>query len=353
MGTIYSQLKVAHHPDRIEDFKKGKRPKPIHVQLILSDLCNQDCGFCAYRMSSGLSNELFAEGELAKTGHNNPNRMIPTDKALEIVNDCAEMGVKAIQFTGGGEPTVHPNHLGIMQRAQVLGMDTALVTNGVKLTPGDPAILRHQWIRVSVDAGNAADYAAVRRVPVGHWAKMWDNVEKLATNYKGTLGIGFVITPQNYRGIKDAARRAREAGAANMRVGAVFSSEGTRFYGDLVPEIMWEVADAKAAEDRPDFEVIDLFGRRIGDLDHGQPEEPECHYQYLTVYIGGDLNVYRCCNTAYTKAGLVASLHGQRFRDALLRYEPFDARTCRACQFLGQNEALRALVNRPTHENFV
>jgi len=359
MGTVessnlYSQLKSAWHPDRIEAFRAGQTPVPIHVQLILSDLCNQDCHFCAYRMSAGLSNELFVgDSEVAKIGTNNPIRQIPTEKALEIVADCGEMGVKAIQFTGGGEPTVHPQYLEIINAAQQLEIDTALVTNGLKLDPASPTIWALEWIRVSVDAGDEWMYAKVRRVPPAHWKKVWANIGRLAQNYGGVLGIGFVVTPQNYKGIVSAAHLAKEHGAQNMRVGAVFSADGLSYYGDEVLAIRDAIAEAKAKVDERTFEVIDLFGRRLADLDGGHPEDPECYYQYLTVYIGGDLNVYRCCNTAYTLAGKVGSLRDQRFKDALLSYMPFDARDCRYCQFRGQNKGLKALVEQPGHVNFV
>lgn len=344
---LYSQLKPAWHPEALDVLRRGQMPRPIHVQLILSDLCNQDCHFCAYRMSAGLSNELFGTAET-----HNPNRKIPTAKALEIVEDCGAMGVKAIQFTGGGEPTVHPDHLRIFARAQALGMETALVTNGVKLAPSDPAVLAMTWIRVSVDAGDEETYAAVRRVPAIHWGKMWANVRELARQFQGTLGMGFVVTPQNYHTIAAAAHLAREAGVANLRVGAVFSAEGPAYYGDLLPAIMDAVAAAKELS-REGFEVVDLFGRRLSDLEAGAPDDPDCHYQYLTIYIGGDLSVYRCCNTAYTLAGKVGSLVDQRLRDALLEYGPFDARSCRFCQFIGQNKAIKALIDPPRHVNFV
>lgn len=352
--TLYSQLKPAWHNDHLEEMRAGRIPRPVHVQLILSDLCNQDCHFCAYRMSTGLSSELFAVGPLAKVGTNNPKRQIPTGKACEIVDDCAELGVKAIQFTGGGEPTVHPYHRLIIARAQKLGMDTALVTNGLLLKPTDPAILGLKWIRVSIDAGDAKTYAQVRRVPEEHWNKVWANVEALASQYQGTLGVGFVITPENYTGIAAAAHRANMSGAANMRVGAVFSEEGLGFYGKgLIPKIREVIAEAKAQVDGGGFELIDLFGRRLGDLDHGNPDDPECYYQYLTMYIGGDLSVYRCCNTAYTRAGDVGSLVDMRLRDFVPKYLPFDARACQFCQFIGQNKGIKALVEEPDHVNFV
>lgn len=353
MGTIYSQLKPAWHPEQLVQLRKGKQPPPVHVQLILSDLCNQDCGFCAYRMSTGLSSELFAEGRLAVSGHNNPVRWIGTPKAEEIIDDCYELGVKAIQFTGGGEPTVHPDHRDLFMRAHRYGIDAGLVTNGLKMLPTHEAFQQMTWIRVSIDAGSPEDYAAVRRVPEGHWHKVWDNVGTLAATYQGTLGIGFVVTPENYRGIVDCALRARDAGASNMRVGAVFSEEGPAFYGDTIPAIIDTINDAKAVIDGDGFELVDLFGRRLGDLEGGSPEDPDCNYQYFTMYIGGDLNVYRCCNTAYTRAGTVGSLKNQRLKDAVLNYSPFDARQCQFCQFIGQNQAIKGLIKEPTHANFV
>ena len=146
-----------------------------------------------------------------------------------------------------------------------------------------------------------------------------------------------------------------------MRVGAVFSKEGLGYYelhemnngGDLIEQIRQQIDVAKLKLDGDGFEVIDLFSRRLGDLDGGSPKDSMCYYQTLTVYIGGDLNVYRCCNTAYTLAGKVGSLADTRFRDLVPKYFPFDARACRYCQFIGQNEVLKALVEEPEHVNFV
>jgi len=341
----YSQLKPLYHLDRLADFQHGIRPVPVHVQLILSDLCNQDCHFCAYRMSGGLSTELFGTSQT-----HNPNRKIDTEKASEIICDCAEIGVKAIQFTGGGEPTVHPDHLQLIGLAQDLGMKTALVTNGVKLDPTHKAIVSLDWIRVSIDAGTPRTYAEVRRVSEKHWDMVWRNLDKLKHE---KLGIGYVVTPDNYDEIGLCADRCRAAKVSNMRVGAVFSRKGIHYYGTLIDEICEVISDAKQEYDGGDFEIIDLFGRRLGDLEHGNPNEPFCGYQYLTMYIGADLNVYRCCNTAYTRLGLLGNLKNQRLLDFEGAYAPFDATNCEFCQFLGQNRAINSYLTRPGDIDFV
>jgi MoaA/NifB/PqqE/SkfB family radical SAM enzyme len=346
LSDLYSQAKPVYWMDRLLTLRAGVNPPPVHVQLVLSDLCNQDCGFCAYRMSSGLSNELFQVN-----GRKNPNRMITTAKAEEIIDDCALLGVKAIQFTGGGEPTVHPDHLALFARAQAHGMSTSLVTNSINLKPHDPAVASMKWVRVSVDAGTPATYARTRRVAARHWDTAWANIAALAENCEGAVGVGYVITPDNYKELPLAADLAKAAGADNVRIGAVFSADGVGHYGDLLPEIRAVLADVRAKHGK--F-IADVFDRRIEDLEAGSPTEELCGYQHLTTYIGGDLGVYRCCNTAYTRAGKVADLHDTRFADLFGKpVESFDATGCRFCQFRGQNQVIAATQKKPTHAEFV
>lgn len=344
----YSQLKPAWHLDSIRVLREGRAPVPVHVQLVLSDLCNHDCSFCAYRMSNGLSTELFVTPET-----HNPNRRIETSKAEQIIRECAELGVKAIQFTGGGEPTVHKDHQALFSLAQDLGMQTALVTNGVNLK-ATPAFLRMTWVRVSVDAGTAETYALVRRVSKSHWETVWRNIETFAEQYEGTLGVGFVVTNENWGEMPTAALLAQNAGASSIRLGAVFSADGEDYYGDRRDVITGLAAETERHfSNRTDFRVHNLFGRRMADLHEGRPTDEFCGYQHFTTYIGADLNVYRCCNTAYTKRGTVGSLKDRSLADVLSSRPAFDARDCSYCQFGGQNRAIASLVREPTHAAFV
>ena len=130
MGQEYSSLKMVRK--YIAD--GAKLPdSPSQVQVVLSDLCQQDCSFCAYRMSGYSSNELFVgDSPLAKYGHSNPVRFMPVDRALALMDELKAAGVLAVQFTGGGEPTVHAEHQRVFSRALDLGLRSALVSNGVK-----------------------------------------------------------------------------------------------------------------------------------------------------------------------------------------------------------------------------
>lgn len=344
----FSTLKAAWHIERIADLRAGKDIIPTHVQLIISDLCNMSCGFCAYRMDGGFSTENFADEE----GNKNPNRMIPVEKAKEILDDCATLGVGAIEFTGGGEPTVHPKCFEIIEHAQNLGMKTGLVTNGVRLKP-QPAIEKLQWLRISLDSGTPETYEATRE------SKAWPQVMK-ALKYAGTLkgpyvGVGFVVTNENYRELAQACEIVKGFGIPYVRVSAMFSDFGASYYNGIEDQIDACRREAKKLEDST-FKVVDFFDDRVNDLRIAAPKYSFCGEQQFVLYVGGDLRVYRCCTTSYTKHGEIGDLREQRFSEWIKKYRryDFDARTCRICQFNNKNEMINFMLDKsPPHIEFV
>ena len=356
MTNEYSTLKAAWHLEKIARLRDGLQIVPSHVQLIISDLCNQNCHFCAYRMDGGFSTEQFGEmkdGKLVK----NPNRRIPEGKAIEILNDCADVGVKAIQFTGGGEPTVHPHHVDIFRHAKWLGLKTGLVTNGLVMR--EPEVLANMdWVRISLDAGTSESYENIRESK--GFDKVLSNIRTLVgVGTPCVIGVGFVVTRENYREILDVCNISRDLGVKYIRLSAMFSEQGASYYDGIHSAIESHISTAKAFTNQEDFEIVDLFSHRLGDLDQGTPKHSFCGYQNFTVYIGGDQKVYRCCTTSYTKHGEVGDLREQTFKEWLTSwekkqaYEGFSAHTCHHCQFHQQNEVINYLMNEPTHVDFV
>lgn len=338
MTDFMTSLKPAWHLEKIQKLRAGENVVPTHLQLIMSDLCNQDCGFCAYRSSVGFSIENFPED-----GRKNPIRFIPTAKCREILEDYAELGGGAVEFTGGGEPTVHKDHLEIIGYAQGLGLQTGLVTNGVRLKDHD-VFHNLDWLRISLDAGTPETYESVRKSAA--WPIVMRNLKLAATFRKPKVGVGFVVTRENYREIGQACVIVRDAGIPYIRISAMFSTLGASYYEGLeveVPEV-------------PGLRVVNLFPDRIGDLNQGPPDYDFCGYQQFVLYIGGDQKVYTCCTNAYTTAGTIGDLKVQRFKDWLLTYNRrnWDARSCHHCQFNDKNRLINYLLQpAPEHVNFV
>ncbi len=338
----FSSLKAVWHLDRIKDLREGKDVTPVHLQLILSDLCNQNCHFCAYRMEGGFTSKYFG---------GNPNRFIPTAKAKEILDDCAEMGVKAIEFTGGGEPTVHKDWVEIIGHAQNLGLQTGLITNGVRLKP-DPILEKLTWLRVSLDAGTAETYEKIRDSKA--WNQVMKNLEMIGKLKGPLVGVGFVITRENWDELYDACALAYMYAISYVRVSAMFSEAGADYYEGFITKINQERELAKTLEDEK-FRIIDFFDNRIDDLKQAKPDYNFCGYQQFVSYIGGDQKVYTCCTNAYTPHGEIGDLKNQRFKDWLLktrRYD-FDAKTCHHCQYNAINKTVNYMLSEPAHVDFV
>ncbi len=324
--------------------------------MIISDLCNQNCNFCSYRIPEGFSSANFVE-ELADGKINvNPNRQIPKEKCFEILDDCAAMGVKAIQFTGGGEPTAHKDHVEIFNYAHELGLETALVSNGVILRDL-PTYAGMTWVRISLDAGTEETYESTRQSKA--WKGVIRNLMELSTIQDHTVvGVGFVVTKYNCHEIHAACEIVKDVGISNIRLSAIFSEDRVNhFTSQDLTIISDQIKKAKLLESDK-FSVIDNFHLRTKDLMDGAPDYGLCGYQRFTTYIGGDQKIYRCCTTSYTDHGEIGDLKDKSFRywfehEALGQYGGFDPKTCHTCQFNNQNKAIENLITVPPHGNFV
>lgn len=349
---VYSEMKMPWWYVR-----EGRLPDaPKQVQLILSDLCNQDCVWCAYRVSGNPSNELFlGDSEAAGYGKNNPKRRIPTDRALRFLDEFKEAGVLSVQFTGGGEPTVHPEHEVIFSQALELGLRCSLVSNGVKWSYSliKDILPRFDWVRVSIDAGDSGSYSKTRNTPTKNWDAVWEHVRTLsaaiaANNSPTAFGLGFVVTPDSYEEIPAFTALAKAAGVGNVRFTAMFGPEEEKPYNIIYDEVHRLIAKARKIHQSDSFMVYDNFGSRVDDLRQHSPDYELCSYQYYTSYIGGDMNSYRCCILAYNKRGQVqgGNLSERSFSDYWKSQErkddfaSLDARGCPRCQFNTKNRQM-------------
>ncbi len=328
---------------------------PKQVQLILSGACNQDCSFCAYRMSGYTSNELFVgDSELMPTGHNNPKRWMDTERVMELLEEFRALGVLSVQFTGGGEPTVHPHHEPIFYNALDERLRCSLVSNGIRWSDDliNDILPRFDWVRVSIDAADAGSYAKTRRCPPSHWDRVWKNVRGLVSAIERygsdtVFGLGYVVTPESYHDIEGFADIAKSVGVNNVRFTAMFSTENESPFVPIYDDIRLHLDKAKR-QATDDFHVYDNFGSRFADLKQHAPDYASCSYQHYTSYIGDDLKVYRCCVFAYNQRGLISGgdLSTRSFEEFWRSQErkddmdALDARKCERCQFNSKNRSL-------------
>lgn len=359
-GSQYSNIKILYHFGNLEYLKKGFNPVPVHVNLVISDRCNHNCSFCAYRSSGYPTSQMFMDHGIA------PVRIIPTDRALDLIKELKVSGVKAIQFTGGGEPTMHPDFYFLLRCAQSYKIDTALVTNGQNLNEKNrKELMSSIWIRISLDAGTSYTHSSMRRISPTIFEKVLDNTRKLVAlrNEKKSklyIGIGFLITKENMHEIVEATKIACDIGADSIRFSTLYSNAGASYYDGIYENIHEKLAIAQKLQ-TDKFKVINSFKERLNDLSVGRPEYEYCSQQRISTYIGGDQNVYRCCVTAYNKLGLLGSIKNCSFLDfwndpeTIKKLDEFNAKSCIRCQFNEKNKMANSILDElpVEHINFV
>lgn len=338
MRNPYASNKALAHATHLQALAAGENPAPVHLQLILTNRCNHNCSFCAYRMDGYTSSEDFCAGD-----------QMDTRAAFALLSEFADMGGRAVQLTGGGEPMVHPDFIDIVAYARLLGLEVGVVTNGSLMGEAERKVLSDAaWVRVSIDAGTAETYSSVRHVKAEQFQATLENVAALSGPYKG---IGFVVTKENWREVPQIVEIAESIGIDSLRLSAAFTTEGAEYFSDFGDDAA--VLCAEAAK-KP--WVTDGFAARYSDLKQGAPDYHRCAYQHFTTYVGADMNLYRCCVFAYNPHGLVGSLKEKSLPELWGEMaEPFDAHTCIRCQFNERNRSINALIDAypSLHADFV
>jgi MoaA/NifB/PqqE/SkfB family radical SAM enzyme len=307
MREVYGRLKALRYPDRLEALAGGRAAAPVHLRIKPVNACNHHCWYCAYR-ADGL--QLGDQMKLRDR--------IPDEKMDEIVDDAIAMGVKAVTFSGGGEPLLYAGLPRTVERLAAGGVRTATLTNGA-LLKGDAAraFAEHgTWVRVSIDAWDGPSYAASRGVGPGEYARTMDNLARFAaTGTKCALGASFIVSKDNAARLSDFCRQARDAGVSSVKLSACVvgnsGRENNDYHAPLAPIVAEQLARARELE-RPGFRIVDHYHRMDECFDK---DYRRCAYLQFLVVIGADCAVYSCQDKAYTDSGRLGSIKDRSFKD--------------------------------------
>ena len=352
MREEYSPYKIVHHLDKISELKEGKQTVPLQVQIVPANVCNQKCSFCAYRMPDYLSNQNFDERQI-----------LSYEKIIETIDCFVDMGVKAVQYTGGGEPLVHPKIKDIFKETKARGLDFSLVSNGMALDEELCDILGDaSWVRISMDSASSDVYSMIRKVPHKMFDRTKNNIATLVKYRRSSIiGIGFVVNRENYQEIYEAAVMAKELGVDNFRISAAFTPMGFKYFDTFLEEAKDLAKKAESLSDDT-FTVFNLFNDRVSDTFDGTQDYDNCPIKDLLSYVGADYNVYTCCTLAYNDSGLIGSIKDQSFKDlwdSTHKTDMFDShKPCDRCQhpcmYKGKNDFINYCIKPDAkHVNYI
>ena len=289
---------------------------------------------------------------------------IPWELMERTLQELAQMKVKAVTLSGGGEPLCYHSIDKMLDLIKQLRIDYSIITNGQALE-GEIAngLKEAKWVRVSFDSYRAETYETVRRVSTH--SRVMRNIEHFANikNENCTLGINCVITKQNSQEIYDICRLAKETGADNIKLSPIMVKQNEADYHKQIQDsVMDQIERAKQQLEDGTFRIVDKYTNDLAMNNEYRKQYHYCVIQELFTVIAADSKVYRCHQKAYTKSGEIGDLAKQTFREIWYSQEiadnirKFDAyEECRfRCAFDERNLLLNDFLNTDSnHVNFI
>jgi MoaA/NifB/PqqE/SkfB family radical SAM enzyme len=297
--SAYSGWKLAWMPHHLERLRAGKLCSPAHVQLHLTGKCNLKCKWCTYN------------GAVPRLSR--PGSRIKSDDAVKFLLDFFSTGGRAVEFTGGGEPSCHPRHLDILRFALSLGLDVSFITNGLVPHPAHliQIVPQFKWLRISLDASTPEEFKDRKCVDGFDKVVAFATLAARAAKRNGSCRVGISYLIDENTGTAELHRAvgiAKETGVHSIRFAPIYKeSEPTR------------IAEATQAElkslEVEDFLVINMTEQRLEDIEAAKKHPcKKCGYMMTSLVVGCDSKIYPCCFQVYAEDQVIGDLSAERFK---------------------------------------
>ena len=213
-NPFLNQIKLLHHLDRLSEWQQTGQTRPVLLEINLSSVCNQACRWCISSFSH-VSNPAMSKAEKeAKKSSGCSSKWIDVQHLERFVDEAQAFGVKAVNWSGGGEPTVHPQFTDIALFTSGK-LEQGLMTNG-QFPKKYVSIIGEnmRWVRISLDTFDAEKYHYHRYS--SQFCQILENI-RLLTYHSAEVGLNMNIAEFNMDEIVDFARRSRDLGVAYVQ----------------------------------------------------------------------------------------------------------------------------------------
>jgi len=286
---------------------------PMHIQLIPTNKCNGNCPWCS-------------------CSERDKSQELGVDEIREIAEFFARRGTKAVTITGGGEPTLHPSFLGVLEAFKEQQISIGMVTNGMKW--GKHEIDGHEYISGAVDWIRVSTMNTAEDKDQPSWLKT------IAYTLRTNIGVSFTVASGEQTSGRLAARISRVAQECDRIthirfVQDILDPDDTAMH--RIEAICRPITSKGIYQYRSSF----TEGARV------------CRISRLKPMISADGRIYPCCGVQYAneKIGLRKmpfefSMGHWRDYDHM---KPFGGSLCQKCYYGDYNEALDGLVQPIQH----
>jgi MoaA/NifB/PqqE/SkfB family radical SAM enzyme len=324
MPGFFSELKIAKH------YYDHSRTGPVTIDLHPTLACQNKCYFC-------ISDNFHVAG----MERPNFSRTHSLDWATlkSVIQEWREMGVRAIQLTGGGEPSLYYKFPELLD--EIKDFRVGLISNGILLGEyADDIYNSVDWVRISLDASNKGMYKRIKSAD--NFSKVIGSLKTLVNtndwdNCHLRIGVAYIITPESIEGISEVAKLIESIGGVDYLQFKDVLSRETMFTEEHRSAIESEIALVKSFASFPIFYTV-----RGTDMKY---KYKDCLSTDYVSVLGADGCVYSCCHLVYVPEYSYGSVYENGFKYIWKNKTPMkvDEKMCWNCRFTKTNDVLREL----------
>lgn len=356
MTYIDPRGKAFAHLDRLAAWQSGMKPAPVTVEWDLTNVCSLGCQSCHFAHTH-VAGPWSGRHRVKPAGYTDTGRMASAETVERGLAEMAAVGVEAIVWSGGGEPTLHPSFGSLVQHAATLGLKQGLYTLGGHIT--QPLAMQIgpclSWAVVSLDARDETTYAAEKAVPPGRFHDACAGVRRLAAQTP-VVGVSFLLHANNYTYADRMLALARSLGATYTTFRPTIETSPDQ-PGVVGANRAW-VSNARQLlrhlANEPDVEIDPARFEAYRDwIGHGYAT---CHGVKLVTQVTPDGRVWVCPNRRGVAGSELGDLEQESFAAIWDRHAGTFAVDggCRAmCRLHLVNQTLDQVYKPRQHEAFI
>ncbi len=303
----YSYLKIFRHADKLDAIRNQVVTPPLYVRIKPINVCNHHCFYCSYDdQNLGLRSTFRSRDKLSR------------ELMLNLIRDLADMKIKAVTFSGGGEPLLFEHIVESMRLILESSIDLSIITNGQLLSDERAQMLqRAKWVRISMDSCSAENYAKIRKIPEKYFDQVCENISAFAKSKQPDceLGINYVITPENSGEVYAMVEFAKGLGVNHIKLSAMITKDLEQLHAPIKEQVIRQIFQAKNDFQDRRFKVINKYEDDFALNAVFQRTYSRCPIQQIITVVGADAKVYLCHDKAYVPGGDLGDLTKMSFKE--------------------------------------
>lgn len=304
LERFQSDRKLATPDNRlwVQQYAQRRMNYPIALEIDATNKCPLACAHCIWSdLRSSVKDSL------------QPNAL------LRVVDEAAEIGVRALTWTGGGEPLSHPTTVEGIKKAASLGLRNGMFTTAVPMTPQVTEVLLENltWVRFHLDGATPTTYGSLHQVNPLVFDKVTENIRNFTVRRRETgarvsAGMNTVALESDIEDVGNLARLAKDLGLDFFQ----YKHDLTRTYQPQYQE--WWDGEVIPVMDQLSRELTsDGFQLQyVRKMDLSRPDlSPACHIHHALTAITADGRVSFCKNTRDEVDWSIGSIYEAHLRD--------------------------------------